>query len=358
MPGSCGIPFKPSAKPCAISAQVRNRSGQPRWWCSVHGCEAWGPGGVRLASCRGSDVPPPKRVLVLDPTDYAGGVGLWGATKPVYSWGLLAESEGIHVHARWAPGGPKVVDDTFDEVRVVTPEGLFRVTADMAHAYLVSRTLGLPMKALRCRHCDELHLDMFEFALTNHRKHQCNSCGRSFWDREPSIANPCVDLQRLAQQARPTPVQSSRRLDLQQRDLTALAVWGSNEAIIWTASSPEEMGIHVHAANCDGKRCVDETYGTVTIDDIELDPTQVRMRMVQTALPFLTDRVLGLICSSCNTAHFDDGLEGVRPTSVHECHSCGRPLIRTKKRVVSNPIVRTLEDLAKRSRGRRQQQIA
>ncbi len=187
-------------------------------------------------------------------------MALWGAVKPAYSWGITAPMEGIHVHARTGVGGEKVIDDTFEEVIIATAEGPWRLTAKAATAYLVSSVLGLPLRALGCPRCGQGHLDMFEFATNPHREHQCNSCGRPFWDKTAGVANPCVDLQRLIQPLRSAPMPRSEELVIRQADLSGLAVWGSNQAIICTEPGAETAGIHAHALDLDGQPVADDTF--------------------------------------------------------------------------------------------------
>jgi hypothetical protein len=362
MSGSCGIPYRPSPKPCVIGAEVKNRSGTPRWWCTTHGCEAWGPGGEQLPACAGASLPLPTTSLNLDPRDYAGGIALWGAVQPVYAWGVKPDLTGIHVHARRQVAGQKVIDATFEESVVTTADGPWRLTANMAVAYLVSHVLDQPVKALRCPRCNQLHLDMMEFAVTDHRKHQCNSCGRHFFDSSgPSIANPCVDLQRLVQpRVRLHPTPASDTLRLRQRDLSGLAIWGSNEAIIWTAPTAERTGIHVHAFDLDGQPVADDTYGTVIIDGHRINPDHIRLLMVQQALPFLAGRVEAIACQACGTKHYDSGVAGARPTAIHECANCRTQLTgsRDGRKVVSNPAIDSVTTLGRHKRGRRRKKAA
>src|SRR4051812_14348547 len=122
MSGTCGRPRRPSLARCDIRADIRNRTGKPRWWCHVHGCPAWGSDGERLDQCAGADTNPvdPADVLLLDPNEYAGGVGIWGSVDPIYNTGPEPTDRGVHVHARRLIGGPKVIDRTYREVIVRT----------------------------------------------------------------------------------------------------------------------------------------------------------------------------------------------------------------------------------------------
>ena len=362
MSGSCGTAHRPSPAACSIEAAVRNRNGHPRWWCSTHGCQAWGPHGERLDHCAGLRQMETADVLVVDPAEYAGGIGVWGAVRPVYSWGIQPDKAGIHVHARRSLNGPKVIDRTYGEVVFMTAEGPWRLTAPMAVAYTVSNILGLPVKTLRCRHCNELHLDQFEFAAQPHAKHQCNACGRHFFDgATKGIANPVADLQRLLQPGqRPQPSASDATLHLRQREVSGLAVWGSNAAILWTSPHPEQKGIHIHTVDLNGDEAEDETFHEVSIDGQKIDAGQARLLMAQQTLPSLQGRVLSADCVSCRAPHFDQGPTGVQLLRDHRCDHCNEPILSGShsKKHTYNPLVSTLAALATTEHGKRERQAA
>ena len=348
MPGTCGTARRPSPLPCDIRADVKRRNGSPKWWCHTHGAEAWDSAGNALSACVGS-VPkasPDEDSLELDVSKYPGGVGLWGAVDPVYAWGISSQDYGIHVHARKFPSGPKVIDSTYSEVTVISGNERHPVDTVSAVNFLVSRVVGVSLTSLTCPRCSHVHLDVAEFAVKDHVKHQCNWCGRDFWARSPSVSNPCATLQDVFG-TRPEPVPSALSLNIRQSDFTGLAIWGSNPAILWTAPSAEQEGIHVHAAGPDGTLLVDDTYQSVTIDGYDLDPLQVRLLMVQRALPQLTGRIRALTCSQCGTAHLDMGPFAVESSTNHDCERCGQALIHSGRlrKVVSNPLVSVLAAL-------------
>src|ERR1019366_596714 len=119
---------------------------------------------------------------------FPGGGGGGGPPPPALSWGRVEVDHGVHVHARLVAGG------------------------------------------------------------TPHRKHLCNRCGRNFWARELTISNPLavvLAVPGLAPSA--PPVAATQDLRLELADYSAVAIWGSNQAIVWTAPTPEADGIHVHS---------------------------------------------------------------------------------------------------------------
>ncbi|BAN00539.1 hypothetical protein [Ilumatobacter coccineus] len=351
MSTACGQARRPSTEPCHIDSEVKNRSGHPRWWCYTHGAPAWGAGGTRLRECPGANrpEPPPDEILELDVDSYLGGVGLWGAVHPVINTGPRVKEWGIHVHARDRPGGAKAIDDTFERVVLRGSSETIEVDALAATSYLVANVFDLELKRLGCPHCGGIHLDAEEFAAEAHRKHQCNHCGRHFFDPdgEPSISNPLAGLSESFGR-RGGVTTSQEALSIKQSDFGGIAVWGSNEALLWTAERPEESGVHVHAWSDAGALVIDDTFGRVSIDGEQLNPEQVRVLMVQQSLSFLRDRVVDLACTGCGTPHFDVGLDGLRPHDLHICHHCGAEFKGRSRyrKVVSNPAVALIRRLS------------
>lgn len=352
MSTGCGRARHQSPTNCDIRAEVKNRNGQPRWWCSVHGAPAWAADGSPLVRCAGyRDVPVEEITLTLDPGLYPGGVAAWGAVDPVINTGPRLKEFGVHVHARRQPGGHKQIDDTYDRVAVQIADGSVReIDSAAAVAFMASNVCGVALKVLRCPHCGAVHLDAGEFAVMPHRKHQCNTCGRSFFDPdgEPSVSNPLARLGESLGHSTQPPIVSRQALSISTSDFPGgIAVWGSNPAVLWTAGRSEEAGIHVHAWGDGDRLVVDDTFGSVIIDGRRLDVTQVRTLMVQQSLDHLRGRVVSLDCPNCGCPHFDVDAEAVRPHEEHQCQACGSTFRgRSRYRgLVSNPLVNVLRQL-------------
>ena len=127
-----------------------------------------------------------------------------------------------------------------------------------------------------------------------------------------------------------------------------MQIWASNPAILWTAGRPEEEGIHVHLY----KRglvepIVDETFGSVRIDGVDLEEVFVRQLMAQQALAYLKNKIVSLLCPKCSHPHFDQRDSGFYPHKEHVCESCNTRFLTSGKRrlVVSNPLVAVFDRL-------------
>ncbi len=60
-------------------------------------------------------------------------------------------------------------------------------------------------------------------------------------------------------------------------------LWSSTPAVLWTAQRPQEKGIHVHVYE-NGKRIVDDTFGTVVFKGKKLQRSEMWENMVQNTL--------------------------------------------------------------------------
>ncbi|HEY4325358.1 MAG TPA: hypothetical protein VGN20_15270 [Mucilaginibacter sp.] len=348
-----------SNKPCDIRAEVKLRNGYPNWWCHAHFASARGEGGKKLPRCVKADQPPTlaEDKIHIDITNYPGGVGIWGSLQAVYDTKRDISEKGVHVHLRRAAGGEKEIDRTFKEVYVKLPNELFKddhwvmIDEYTACAYTASVLFNKNIKVIRCKHCGREHIDADWFAVHYHKKHLCTYCGRDFIDTERGISNPVISLQQaLFDQLKDRKLTNvERSLNINQVDYPGgIQLWASNPAIIWTASRPEEAGIHVHLfKEKNGMPDKDDTYGEVIIDGIKLDVVMVRTYMVQRSFSFLDKLIVSLTCPSCMKEHFDDGDLAFQPHKDHECEHCGTHFEDGTrfKGVVSNPIVSRLQRL-------------
>ena len=342
---------------CEISQVGKARNGTPRWWCTSHGAPATGPGGVQRERCDLAHVDLDQlHSLDLDPDQYEGGIGIWGAVEPVFNTTGYVEKSGVHVHARKSKGGPKEIDQTYDAVRIRAKTNFFDETAivitrEAAVAFYLSQFLDEEVDYLFCPHCGEIHLDEGYFATHPHSRHLCHSCGRYFQDRKRSISNP-VGYFRLLHPAfqRTRKIQpAGKSIEIRQKDFPGgIEIWASNPALVWTAERSEQRGIHLHAYPEAGVPPEpNDTFDSVVIDGFELQYDQVAQLMAQNALPQLKGTVMSLRCPECKAAHFDSGLLGLTPHRMHLCQGCGTKFESPHKRklVVSNPIVELFEQI-------------
>jgi hypothetical protein len=342
---------------CSIVPVGKRRDGAMKHWCLTHRASATGFKGVRLDHCVASadEIIGPRDTLALDPMSFPGGVALWGAVPAVFDTTSQIPDRGIHVHARRAPGGPKAIDRTYRRVTVRAPDAQTDVEIGELDAiyYMVSLIFGHGMKTIACTLCGHLHLDKDWFAVHPHQRHLCAGCGRHFSDSERHIGNPVMSAKALfddpviARATRP----AGRTVSLRQKDFPlGIQIWGSNQAIVWTSTLSEEHGIHVHAY--DGAQFapqIDDTFDSVTIDGVALDPVMIRTLMAQFALPHLRDRVVSLHCTACSAPHFDVGEKAYTPHAVHDCETCGASFsspLRLKN-TISNPVRAALTALEK-----------
>ena len=153
----------PSGRDCEIEAVGKQRNGKPRFWCKTHQSSATGKYGRRLKRCEGAYKAANEREATeLDPSDYPGGLAVWGAVRPVYDTSGLPAEEGVHVHARREIDGAKIIDGTFHSIALRVKRNLLDapkalITVETAVASYVSRFLKRPMKSLFCTYCGDPH---------------------------------------------------------------------------------------------------------------------------------------------------------------------------------------------------------
>lgn len=203
---------------------------------------------------------------------------------------------------------------------------------------------------MECNKCGFPHLDKDWFSVHAHKKHLCAGCGREFFDTKSSVGNPIIKAKRLFgdNEVHRQVMSPKRTLEIRQSDFPyGISIWGSNTALLWASPKAEEYGIHVHAYEKNSREpTIDETYDKVIIDGIDLPVEQVRLYMVQQALPYLEKRIESLRCPSCQTMLFETGEEGCELRTKHICKNCNT-VILSRRRVVSNPLAATLDLLEK-----------
>jgi hypothetical protein len=209
-----------------------------------------------------------------------------------------------------------------------------------ATALVQSRIVGLPSRLIRCSHCGAEHIDEGWFAVVPHRKHQCLCCGREFWQKNSDAGNP---IESRLREAFPGPVPkrvgANRAIDLGPHLAAGhlIRAWGTHQALVWTASRPEESGVHVHVYDQEGGHVIDETFDHVSLRGTSVDADEVRSLMLQKSLPHLAGRLTSIPCGSCGKAIFSQGESAVKAGRAHICGSCGSTTL-THRNLVSNPL--------------------
>lgn len=329
---------------CNIVCVGKNRNGTLRYWCTEHHAPASDGKGNVLEHCLSKPNPIVENAensLTIDPSEYPGGIALWGAALAVYdttNWDL---DLGIHVHARREVGKEKQIDKTFRFVHVVNNEETVDFDYLAAISYLSSNMLGHEMVYLECPKCGYPHLDKDWFAANPHRKHLCSRCGSNFYVSTPNIGNPMMKAKSMFgdNQIHRKIIQPHRSISLKQADFPyGISFWGSNAALLWTSTKDEEYGIHIHAyAENSIHPTIDETFDEVLIDGVSLDVEQVRVYMVQKTLPYLKNRVSLVQCPKCKGFIFETGEDSYTPHTEHTCQHCGT-IVKTRKKVVASPM--------------------
>ena len=333
---------KKGAGPCDIRSEVMKRNGKPNWWCRTHGLAASGPDGSAVKRCSGAWFDPVSDDMQIDVDAATGEFAAWGVVPPAISIGKVPSEPGtVHGHLRREAGGEKIIDSSYDIVRVHAGEATETIEGMAAQAFALSVLTGNDVRPLVCPHCGEVHIDELMFATHPHVKHLCNSCGRNFWDRSPSISNPLGGAQdRLGLPDLQPANQVDRRLEIRSADYGGIAIWPTNRAIVSTMSRAEDKGLHVHAWSHTGQELLNETYSPVILDGEVLDEDQVRMLTVQRVLAEGAP-IVALACVECGHSILSPTEGWIEPRTRHTCDACGTEN-RTRRKSFLNPLVEKL----------------
>ena len=354
LPRVASTPMNASA--CEIVEVGKRRDGGSRFWCLRHGANATAKYGVSAHECVAAhDVPVTEaETFRLVPSEFSGGVALWGAVPPVYDTTDFPVDRGIHVHARRQAGKKKEIDTTYRRVVIPFRKDLLAsewMTIEEIDAinFMVSQIFGFETSIVVCPRCGTSHLDRDWFAVHPHKRHLCHGCGRHFTDSLIGVGNPISIVQRaFAGGVARTTKRATESLAISQADYPGgVQIWGSNPAILWTSPLEEKEGIHLHAYDADGNAVHDGTYASVELDGVRLGAAEVRTYMAQLAMPHIADRVTAAECTACGSLQFDAGTYAYTPSA--SCHKCGgrRASRKRYKKVIANPLVDQIDRLEK-----------
>ncbi|WP_025898021.1 hypothetical protein [Sneathiella glossodoripedis] len=348
---------------CHIVNVTTERNGNPRYWCKIHFANATAPGGKALQKCLKSNASQTRETekLFLDPETLPGGIALWGALQPVYDTTNQNPVYGVHVHARETKekNSKKIIDATFKQVDLKVGRDLLgdqweTITDDAAIAYFNTLAAGFTPSSICCKHCKRLHLDEGRFSVSLHTKHQCQYCGRDFFDTCPSIGNPIASIKKVFDDLEfERPVEKSKEIFCgRQSDFKGgVKIWASNPAAFWTQPWPELSGIHFHGFDEDGNRVIDETFGNFSLDGVTFSRKCMRVYMAQLQIPELSKKVKSIYCPKCHAPHFENTANAFTPHVEHECDACGFVFSENGEKILGNPIVEQLQQLTNTFRG-------
>ena len=287
--------------PCDFVYAGKYRHGADRWWCRTHQSH-WGiksdlaalhASGVLRCSNYNQLMNYELHPYTVDLDEYAE-VGVWCSLPAALSTAEISpRPPKIHVHVRDKPGARKRIDKDFAVVSTAysTQVGLFGredtirvdITPPAAFDFVCALESGKELGCIDCSNCGHPHLDLGTFGKTPHRKHFCANCGRdSTWSKTAIISTPLKPLHdRTASNL--SCLTANRVLNLDDHKGHSYTVWASTPAIVWTASRPQEFGIHVHVH--DGMdRIIDDTFGEVILNGKLLVRNELLQAMIERAI--------------------------------------------------------------------------
>lgn len=266
---------------CDIVAAGKWRNGKERWWCRTHQ-KHWGTladiaDAVAVGEARCSNHAQPMSYVVnprhINIEDHEE-VGIWCSMPPAITHKGVgpARRPKIHVHVREKSGRAKIIDQDFNALSLHynSSDELFgsseitkvHLTPPSALEFVLALESGKSMGCINCRDCGFPHLDLGDFARKEHTKHLCGNCGRdNTRSKVPLASTPLHPLHEQFSRANQYE-DVSTTLDLDDYEGLEFQIWASTPAVLWTASRPQERGIHVHVYK-DGEYVEDDTFGKV-----------------------------------------------------------------------------------------------
>lgn len=287
--------------PCQIIPAGKFRNGAKRWYCKTHQIH-WGLKADYIAASESGEVRcsnhHTKMSYVINPLEIEfkdfEEIGIWCSLPPALSSESIEKrAPKIHVHKRFSNKANKSVDRDFDAIVCSYNEKLslfknpeitrIQVTPPAAFEFVRSIEEDRNMSCITCKKCGYPHLDLGDFAISPHKKHFCGNCGNdSIWSAEPIVSTPLKPLHDQFSNSNQYIV-PDRTLCLDDYAELKFELWSSTPAVLWTAQRPQEKGIHVHVYE-NGKRIVDDTFGTVVFKGKELQRSEMWENMVQNTL--------------------------------------------------------------------------
>lgn len=290
--------------PCQIIACGKFRHGANRWYCKTHQMH-WGTKADIAASRETGEIRCSNHSVemnyVVDPqivdfNDFEE-IGIWCSLPPaISSLPIEKRAPKIHVHKRFTGEERKVLDRDFDAIVCSYNRDLslfisseitqIQVTPPAAFEFVRSIEEQKCMECVICKSCGYPHLDLGDFAVTPHKKHFCGNCGNdSVWSKEKIVSSPLVPLHDQFSKSN-TYVAPNRTLNMDEYQGKHFEVWSSTPAVVWTANRPQEHGIHVHIYehSLGGRRLVDDTFASVTLNGGNLNRSELWNQMVANTL--------------------------------------------------------------------------
>lgn len=283
--------------PCQIIPAGKFRNGAQRWYCKTHQVH-WGTKADYAAVTESGDIFCSNHLLkmsyVVNPLEIEfkdfEEIGIWCSLPPALSSeSIERRAPKIHIHKRYSGDTEKILDRDFAAIVCSYNEKMdlfenpeitkIQITPPAAFEFVRSIEVGREMSCVTCKQCCYPHLDLGDFAITAHRKHFCGNCGNdSIWTRKPIVSTPLKPLHDQFSNSN-TYLTLDRSINLDEYKGLKFELWPSTPAVLWTASRPQEKGLHVHVYK-NGRRIVDNTFGTVIYKGSRLSRKEMWENMI------------------------------------------------------------------------------
>ncbi len=156
---------------CNIKYALKSRNSKKKYWCSTHKAKANDKDGNMLEVCLSQNKESYDKSITIE----KNGIK---SIKIVFEDLSLSTAYNIYINNKSLEGVLIINESSLEEIDFL---GLF-----------LSAINNIDIEEVICSHCKHLHNDNNLFAITAHRKHMCQYCGREFYCKEPNIGSEFV----------------------------------------------------------------------------------------------------------------------------------------------------------------------
>lgn len=156
---------------CNIKYALKARNGRKRYWCITHKARANDKNGNMLEECLSENKESYNKSITLDKNDIK-------SIKIIFEDLTSSTDYTININDKILKGVLIMNESSLEENDFL---GLF-----------LSSINNMDIEEIRCTHCKHLHNDNSLFAITPHRKHMCQYCGREFFCKEANIGSEFI----------------------------------------------------------------------------------------------------------------------------------------------------------------------
>lgn len=156
---------------CNIKYALKARNGKKKYWCTIHKAKANDKDGNILEECLSENKESYNKSITLQKDDIKS---------------IKIEFENLNNSTDYII---YINDKVLEGVLMINNSSLEKT--DFLGLFL-SIINDIELEEVRCNHCKHPHNDNNLFAITPHRKHMCQYCGREFFCKKANVGSELI----------------------------------------------------------------------------------------------------------------------------------------------------------------------